>query len=166
MALNVDEALGAPSGGLHNPWQALGEGALRATGFLAQESACLEAKNYRPALPWQIGQPALITAVHPRRRRVAARARNRCAPGTDENGDAVRLRQNMLDAETVGDHGEEALGHGELNLLRCSPHVLIPGVRCHRHHAKCGRTKLHSAFTALDRVQLRTVATVLFRRKE
>ena len=67
-------------------------------------------------------------------------------PRTDEDGDAVRLRQDMLDAETIGDHGEEALGHGELNLVRCSPHVLIPDVRRHRHHAKCGRTKLHSAF--------------------
>ncbi|GAA4246852.1 hypothetical protein GCM10022293_00070 [Azospirillum formosense] len=76
VALNIDEALGAPGGGLHNPRQALGEGVLRATGFLAQEPACLEAKNYRPALPWQIGQMALIMAVHPRRRRVAAWARN------------------------------------------------------------------------------------------
>lgn len=66
VALNINEALGAPGGGLYNPRQPLGEGALRATGLSAQEPACLEAENYRPALPWQIGQPALITAVHAR----------------------------------------------------------------------------------------------------
>ena len=76
VALNVDEALGAPGGGLHNPRKALGEGALRATGLSAQEPACLEAKDHRPALPWQIGQPALIAAVHVRRRHMAMRARD------------------------------------------------------------------------------------------
>ena len=53
----------------------------------------------------------------------------------------------MLDGEPVEDQGEEAFGHGELDLLRCSLHVLIRLVPRHRHHAKCGRTSIHPALT-------------------
>jgi len=149
VALNVGEALGAAGGWPDDTRQALGEGALWATGLHAQEPAHLEPEDHRPALSRQVGQPALVAAMHARGGHGAPWAWRRWAPGPDEDRDAVGLRPDVLDGEPVRDQGEEAFGHGELDLLRCSPHVLIRPVPCHRHHAKCGRIKPRSALTRL-----------------
>src|SRR3954453_6964521 len=70
--------------------------------------------GHGPALPRQVGEVPLVAAVHARGRRPTVRAGDGGEAGSGDDGDPVRLGQDLLDDEPAGDQREEALGHSEL----------------------------------------------------
>jgi hypothetical protein len=67
MTLQVAEAHGPANCRRRGVGEALGEGLTRAGRVQATEPSGLDAQRHRPALPGQVGEGALVAAVHPAR---------------------------------------------------------------------------------------------------
>ena len=111
LALDVGEALAAPGEGTGDAGQPLGEGPPRAGGLGAEEAPRPDPDGHGTTLPGQVGEAPLVAAVHARGGGATVRARRGGQAGSGDDGDAVRLGQDLLDDEPAGDQREEALGH-------------------------------------------------------